>query len=661
MANHGVARETDEAALHGTPQESRHIINAAPCTIITNTHHINFEAGKLVKRTIDGAYITHTDVYKAARRADHVKKGVLDAPRQVSEVCQHVNHHGSASINHGVKITREVGRRISMRHGQGLDCEDARGGDDRNIIEADKDTPIKQEELKDNSNPMMVIDSAEKHVAKENKQPDGATATRRTSAHTKLGDQDRNKNEVEDKTNDSDVEGTKCTVRSDDGTKEEKETWAYFNYPLHSFLTNHEQHPNVSEDNKDRPVTIVWSHEIDEEDEWSTGSHQREIHDAPNQTAKMCTTRHQHAYDVPGIHIMGKGHAAHPNRESLDTSMANKIMLNGTLDNEQATRHSEHPHLTFFTLDVNNDDHALATTTEVDRKNKRNNRSTQVSTSENNLRSYFIDKDVRYRLTQTEKISKLNFDNTAASFVSNRALAQYIGVNVRPDVCAPVQLIAPGLEPPTKEEMKLLRKIIDFLKDTSGQGLDYVKVDMDTARIVLLTDASFANARDLKSQLGYLILVVDDDGNCNVLHYGSNRCRRVARSVMAAELFALVLGYDYAYVVRTLMEEMTGLNLKMEALVDSKTVFDVIAKYSQTGEKRLQIDVNALRQEYDYGELHRLGWLPCILNAADPLTKHRLSLTSPLYLIMVTNRFAVKPCGWAASHKPEVPGVSNPI
>lgn len=79
--------------------------------------------------------------------------------------------------------------------------------------------------------------------------------------------------------------------------------------------------------------------------------------------------------------------------------------------------------------------------------------------------------------------------------MSSRGLAQYVGINVRPDVCAPIQLIAPGNAPPSRAEKKLLEKLINSLTEIIYQGLDYLPVDLDTARTVLLTDTNFANAR----------------------------------------------------------------------------------------------------------------------------------------------------------------------
>lgn len=50
----------------------------------------------------------------------------------------------------------------------------------------------------------------------------------------------------------------------------------------------------------------------------------------------------------------------------------------------------------------------------------------------------------RIRLRQEDKIAKLKVPTAQKAFASVRAMCQYIGVNARPDICAPVQLVAPG-------------------------------------------------------------------------------------------------------------------------------------------------------------------------------------------------------------------------
>lgn len=56
-------------------------------------------------------------------------------------------------------------------------------------------------------------------------------------------------------------------------------------------------------------------------------------------------------------------------------------------------------------------------------------------------------------------------------------------------------------------------------------------------------------------------------------------------------------------------------------LTDSKSLFDVISKGSDTCEKRLMIDIAATRQAYDQENINELGWIRRDFNIADALTK----------------------------------------
>lgn len=89
---------------------------------------------------------------------------------------------------------------------------------------------------------------------------------------------------------------------------------------------------------------------------------------------------------------------------------------------------------------------------------------------------------------QGEKIRKLKSPDTQKSLEIVRAMCKYIDDNSRPAICAPVQLIAPGNEPTSEAEYKVLDKVIDHLKSTEDMGLDYVKLEMSTLRIILFKD-----------------------------------------------------------------------------------------------------------------------------------------------------------------------------
>lgn len=70
---------------------------------------------------------------------------------------------------------------------------------------------------------------------------------------------------------------------------------------------------------------------------------------------------------------------------------------------------------------------------------------------------------------------------------------------------------------------------------------------------------------------------------------------------MESEIQALVLGFDFAYLFKDRIEEILGRSIRLESMVDSETVFNVVAKVGQTAERRLQLDVLALLPSYDKG------------------------------------------------------------
>jgi hypothetical protein len=169
---------------------------------------------------------------------------------------------------------------------------------------------------------------------------------------------------------------------------------------------------------------------------------------------------------------------------------------------------------------------------------------------------------------------------------------------------------------------------------------------LETLRVVVFCDASFANAENFKSQLGFCVLLVDDEQRANIVHYGSKRCTRVTRSVMAAELHGLLAGFDNSVLVAEMVSGMLGRRVNIEAMTDSKTVFDTVTRLSSTLEKRLQIDAYALQEAHQKGELTALYWIMSEENVADPLTKSPWKENSALRTLMRDNKLKVSPTGW---------------
>lgn len=229
--------------------------------------------------------------------------------------------------------------------------------------------------------------------------------------------------------------------------------------------------------------------------------------------------------------------------------------------------------------------------------------------------------DVPYCITQAEKLKALKMVMNAEEFKSVRAAAQYIGNCVRPDICAAVQLLPPGSRKPSENQMKGLNDIAKHCHTTNEVRIRYVPLELSSVSLIIFTDASFANAADFKSQLGYVLLMVDGTGKAHILHYGSSRRRRFTRSVMAAEIHALFYGFDNAYMAKDMVSEVLGRTIPVDGYIDSRTLLNKVGKEAKTLEKRLQIGVSALRESHELGEFRSLAWIPSKQNIADAMTK----------------------------------------
>lgn len=105
-----------------------------------------------------------------------------------------------------------------------------------------------------------------------------------------------------------------------------------------------------------------------------------------------------------------------------------------------------------------------------------------------------------------------------------------------------------------------------------------MRLDMDSLRIALFTDASFANGKGHKSHLGFLIALKDNEKRANIVHYRPGRCQLVTRSVMASEVHSMFAWFHTSFTVEHMLEEITWEMVPIEAYMDLRILFEVIAK-----------------------------------------------------------------------------------
>ncbi|RAL62926.1 hypothetical protein DID88_004767 [Monilinia fructigena] len=122
--------------------------------------------------------------------------------------------------------------------------------------------------------------------------------------------------------------------------------------------------------------------------------------------------------------------------------------------------------------------------------------------------------------------------STHDQYVAQRARGAYIATMCQPEASFDLSIAAQTTKP-EKDDITALNKRIKWQKENSSRGLNYVPLDLDSLKIVVFADASFANNKDYSSQIGYVVVMMDKHDNANIIHWSSIKCKRITRSVLA--------------------------------------------------------------------------------------------------------------------------------
>src|ERR1043166_1332468 len=115
--------------------------------------------------------------------------------------------------------------------------------------------------------------------------------------------------------------------------------------------------------------------------------------------------------------------------------------------------------------------------------------------------------------------------------------------------------------------------------------------DPDILRLAVFIDASFANNPDLSSQLGIIIMLMDGEGITNIIHWTSVKCKRVVRSILAVELYAMAHGFDLVIAMKAVIDAMLEQPIPLAMYMDSKSLYDSLVSLNTIMEKRFFIDL----------------------------------------------------------------------
>lgn len=229
-----------------------------------------------------------------------------------------------------------------------------------------------------------------------------------------------------------------------------------------------------------------------------------------------------------------------------------------------------------------------------------------------------------YHMHQRQYVTDLPAPKTPrnpAAFATVRGKMAYASNNTRVDVtCAVNQLSQVIAGKATEADFKRLDSCLERLHN-NDLVLNFPALDIESLELRVYADSSFANNEDLSSQIGYVVFLCDKHDNCALVSWCSKKSRRVTRSVMAAELFALSAAYDIEYSIRHTLSTLLQRTVEMRLYTDSQSLWDALTSLSPLTEKRLCIDISGLRQAFRTGNLRHLCRIDSRYNPADPMTK----------------------------------------
>lgn len=217
-------------------------------------------------------------------------------------------------------------------------------------------------------------------------------------------------------------------------------------------------------------------------------------------------------------------------------------------------------------------------------------------------------------------------------YIQQRARGAYISSICQPEAAFALS-VAAQLQQPAVEHATTLNTCLNWMIANQDRGIDYIPLDLSTAKIFVFCDGSFANNKDLTSQLGFVIVIANETTGenstfnikGNLIHFSSVKSNRVTRSTLASEVLATVASLDASYVevctINMILRNRGLEPLPVIVCTDSFSLYECIVKLGTTKEKRLMIDIQAIRQSYERREVYEVRWIDGQDNPSDAMTK----------------------------------------
>lgn len=156
--------------------------------------------------------------------------------------------------------------------------------------------------------------------------------------------------------------------------------------------------------------------------------------------------------------------------------------------------------------------------------------------------------------------------------------------------------------------------------------LNFQHLGKDSAlKMIMFSDASFANLSDGGTQVGHFIVLMGENGKFSPLSWQPRRVKRVVRSTLAGETLAMSEGIDNAIFLTTLFSELTASDVEHAApitcVTDNHSLADALKSTKSVTEKRPRLEISSIKELIQTKRVERVLWYKTKEQLADCLTK----------------------------------------
>ena len=231
----------------------------------------------------------------------------------------------------------------------------------------------------------------------------------------------------------------------------------------------------------------------------------------------------------------------------------------------------------------------------------------------------------------TDKLSRINSaeEKQLRSLIGQ--LNWLAGIS-RPEISFDVSLMTSKIRNATIEDLIYCNKVLKQVQ-TNPTSIKFLPLAIDSLSLCVHFDSSWNNLPNGGSQGAYVILLKDKHRSISPLEWSSTKIRRVARSTVTAETLAMLDACDAVFFLSKILTEILDLqNIDIYTFTDNKSLFDNVHSSKGTVEKRLIVDMSALREMVNKKEIivHKIDSNKNISNVLTKKGAPWLVLTKPL-------------------------------